>query len=191
MNLHSQKFRRPLRLILSIFQLIIDVIICIACLNLFHANQQGVRLFVAGSVVVFFKFSALYGFKYIIFRYGRRACLRSVFYAWLLSMLFACLTECRSMASITAGLAVFVPAVLAARYIFRHVISAMGIVPPQITEESITEIYTGSANASPFTLRKLRSFLDDGSAQKDKPTSREQVMEKIKDFRKRIGEHQN
>ncbi len=186
MNLHSQKFRRPLRLILSIFQLAIDILICVVCLKFFHVEKTGLLVFVAGSVVVFFKFSALYGFKYIIFRYGRRACLRSVFYAWIVSMLFAYFTECSSMGSISAGLVVFLPAVLAARYIFRHAVSAIGIVPPQITEESLTEIYTGSANASPFTLRRLKSFLD-----KDKASSREQVMERIKNFRKRIEEHKN
>lgn len=190
MNVRSQKFRRYLRLILTILQLAIDIMICFACLEFSNAESPGIQLFVTGCVIIFFAFSSLYGFQYLTFRYGIRACLRSVFYAWLVSMLFAYSSGCSAMLNISAGLAMFIPAVLAARYIVRLVISALGIVPPTLPE-NVSELFTGSVNASPFTLRKIKSFLDEDTAKKGSPISREQVMEKIKDFRKLIGEHKN
>ena len=165
MNLHSQKFRRPLRLILSIFQLAIDIIICIACLKLFRVNQPELRLFIAGSVVVFFKFSALYSFKIWTFWDEIKACSRSVLYAWLVSMIFAYFVMLSDMGNISVGLALFVPADLAARYVFRRVISALGIVPPPMPESN-SKLFEENINASPFTLRKIRKFLDEDTTKK-------------------------
>ncbi len=162
--------------------------ICFACLKFANAEPPCLRLFVTGCVIIFFAFSSLYGFQYLIFRYGVRACLRSVFYAWLVGLLFAYSSGCAAMLNISIGLAMFVPAVLVARYTVRRIISALGIVPPQVTQK-VSELFSGSKNASPFTLRKISSFLDDDAHKKGMSVSREQVMEKIKDFRKRLTEH--
>ena len=155
MTVHSQKIRKSLWLILSIFQFVIDVIICLSCLKFSHAEPPGLRLFVTGSVIIFFAFGSLYGFQYLTFRYGIRACLRSVLYAWIVSMLFAYPVGFSAMVNVSAGLALFVPAVLAARYIVRRIISMLKIVQ-QPSPENVSGLFAESINASPFTLRKVK-----------------------------------
>ena len=193
MNIHSQKFRRSVRLILSILQLVIDVAICIAYLKFSHIDSLLFQAFIVGLVVMFFSFASLYDFKVWIFWDELKACSRTVLYAWFVSMMLAYFVAPDDMMNITAGLALFVPIDLAARYVFRRVISALGLVVIDVVvcgAGSAGEIFAWNINESSFTLRKVRGFLDEDDEKRETTISGLPVLGKIRDF-KNVMERMN
>ena len=163
MNVHSQKFRKLLRIALSIIQAVIDVAVCLGCLRIGRVLVPEAEIFVAGTMFIFFLFSPLYGFKNWTFVDEAKSCLRAVLYSWLVSLFFA-YSAGYSVANISVGLAVFFPSVMAARYLFRRILAALGILNVNVLvcgSGSAGKIFAKNINASPFTLRKIRGFIDD------------------------------
>ena len=149
-------------------------------------------VFVTGTVLLFFIFSPLYSFRNWTLRQETSECLRSVFYAWLVSMLFAWSAHI-PFRGITAGLAAFVPMTLSARYLLRRLLSFLGVIQVDVIVSgagSAGTIFTRYINASPFTLRKIRGFLDDDPSKKDTEIDDIPVLGRTKDFR-RIQESMN
>ena len=186
MNVHSRKFRRSLRIILSVIQLIIDVVICFAYLKFSHVDSLSVQIFVTGSIIFFFTFASMYGFKIWTFWDETKACSRAVFYAWCVSMPFAYFVMHYGNVNISASLAIFVPADLAARYILRRVISVFGLLEIDVVvcgAGSAGEIFAWNINASSFTLRRIRGFLNEDDEKKDSTFSGLPILGKIRDFK--------
>lgn len=182
MNIHSQKFRRLLRIVLSILQAIIDIAVCFACLRIGRVTVPEAEIFVAGTMFIFFLFSPLYGFKNWTFWDETKSCLRAVLYSLVVSLLFA-YSAGYSAANISVGLAAFFPAVMAARYLFRRILAALGILNVNVLifgAGSAGKIFAKNINASPFTLRKICGFIDDDPDN----TEGGEVLGKAKDFRR-------
>ena len=158
MSIHSQKFRRLLRIMLSILQAIIDVAVCFGCLKIGRVLVPEAEIFIAGTMFIFFLFSPLYGFKNWTFRDEAKSCFIAVLYSLLLSLFFT-YSVGYPVTNTAVGLAMFFPAVIAVRYLFRQMLTASGILNVKFltfNSGGAREFFTKKINASPFKLRKIR-----------------------------------
>ena len=174
-----------MRIALSILQLLIDIIICFVCLRFYRVDKFIIQLLVISSLILFFSFSPLYGFRHWTFWDELKACVRSSFYAWCVCMLFAYSLNWRPL-RITASFALFVPCVLAARYVFRRLIAASGLYSIDVVvcgAGMAGQIFAGNINASPFTLRRITGFLDEDADTHTITLTGEPVLGKIRDFK--------
>ena len=175
---------------LSIFQAGVDIITCLLCLGVRSPIPSQAKFFIIGSVLVFFLFAPLYAFKNWTFRDEIKSCTRSVLYVWFVAMLFAW-PDKHLMLNISICLAVFIPAVGTARYLVRRMLASTGLMSINVLilgAGLAGEIIGSSINASPFTLRKLKGFIDDDPAKNGKVICDAPVMGKLKDLRKIQGD---
>ena len=148
---------------LSILQAIIDVAVCFGCLKIGRVLVPEAEIFIAGTMFIFFLFSPLYGFKNWTFRDEAKSCFIAVLYSLLVSLFFT-YSVGYPVTNTAVGLAMFFPAVIAVRYLFRQMLTASGILNVKFltfNSGGAREFFTKKINASPFKLRKIRRFSDE------------------------------
>ena len=187
--LFSPTLRHTLKFIFSVFQVIIDIILYNLCLSLMYASMTiEVRSFLTGTMTAFFLFSKLYGFRLWTFHDEIKAVLRSWVLIFLVSVLFLYVNRFGiSFVLVIFSLALFIPLTLTARYFFRRVLFAAGLLSTSVIiagAGEAGEMFAQSIAGSPFISRKVIGFIDDDDGKQGKIISGVPVLGKLKDFQR-------
>ena len=175
------------RFIFSAAQVILDALIFYFCLSLFviEASFQ-VLASLTGIVTAFYIFSSMYGFENWTFWDETKQCMRSLLYAFLVSIMFL-YAERNTIHFFRLILAfvMFLPLCLAARYVFRRILFGLGLLSTKVIilgAGNAGEIFARNIISSPFTVRKVLGFLDDDESKQGKTVSGLPVLGKLSDF---------
>lgn len=175
------------RFIFSAAQVILDALIFYFCLSLFgiEASFQ-IRASLTGIVTAFYIFSSMYGFENWTFWDETKQCMRSLLYAFLVSIMFL-YAERNTIHFFRLILAfvMFLPLCLAARYVFRRILFGLGLLSTKVIilgAGNAGEIFARNIISSPFTVRKVLGFLDDDESKQGKTVSGLPVLGKLSDF---------
>ena len=175
------------RFIFSAAQVILDALIFYFCLSLFgiEASFQ-VLASLTGIVTAFYIFSSMYGFENWTFWDETKQCMRSLLYAFLVSIMFL-YAERNTIHFFRLILAfvMFLPLCLAVRYVFRRILFGLGLLSTKVIilgAEKAGEIFARNIISSPFTVRKVLGFLDDDESKQGKTVSGLPVLGKLSDF---------
>ena len=181
------------RIIFSVTQFILDVALFNLCLSIFRINAPFETLaFLTWTVSEFFLFSSMYGFGNWTFWDETKQCMRSLLYAFLVSMLF--LYAGKSSVPIfwvMLAFGAFVPLCLAVRYVFRRVLFGLGLMSTSVIilgAGEAGEIFAKNITDSPFIARKALGFLDDDETKQGVKVSGVPVLGKLADFERVQGE---
>ena len=176
-----------MRVIFSVLQIILDIILYQLCFSFFPVELTfEVRTFLTGTMLAFFTFSSLYGFRNWTFWDETKSALNSWLSIILVSILFLYTSKINlPFMRILADITIFIPVTLTARYIFRRVFFSLGLLKKSVLilgAGSAGEIFAQSIKLSPFIARKVLGFLDDDEAKQDKTIAGIPVLGKLKDF---------
>ncbi len=173
--------------LLSCLQAVIDVVLYNLCFSFFAASISfESRAFLTGTMTAFFLFSSLYGFRNWTFWDETKSVLRSMLSILLVNALFLYTSKTDiPFVFMFAALAVFIPATLTARYFFRRIFFALGLLQKSVLilgAGSAGEIFAQSINDSPFIARKVMGFLDDDDTKQDATIAGAKVLGRLADF---------
>ena len=191
----SAGIRRALRLVLSIIQVILDIALYNLCLSVMHTHLTfEIRAFLTVIMTTFFFFSSLYGFILWTFHDEMIAVVRS----WVLIFIVSVISLYVFGFSVPfllfiAALALFIPVTLAARYLFRRIFFAIGLLSTSVIiigSGMAAEMFAENISVSPFISRKVIGFLDDDENKQNKILSGVHVLGKLKDFQRIQSEFQ-
>ena len=142
--------------------------------------------FLSGTMAAFFLFNQLYGFCNWTFWDETQAVLRAGLLIFLVSVLFLYTTKTQlPFFLLTFGIAAFLVLTLAARYIFRRVFFALGLLSTTVIilgAGKAGEIFAQSIADSPFISRKVIGFLDDDGNKQGGIISGVPVLGRLADF---------
>ena len=175
------------RFIFSAAQVILDALIFYFCLSLFGIEASfPICASLTGIVTAFYIFSSMYGFENWTFWDETKQCMRSLLYAFLVSIMFL-YAERNTIHFFRLILAfvMFLPLCLAARYVFRRILFGLGLLSTKVIilgAEKAGEIFARNIISSPFTVRKVLGFLDDDESKQGKTVSGLPVLGKLSDF---------
>ncbi|MBR0069548.1 MAG: sugar transferase [Synergistaceae bacterium] len=185
----SPKFRRALRFIFSIIQIIFDIMLFNLCLSPMYTSLTfGLCAFLTGTMAIFFFFSRLYGFILWTFHDEMTAVVRSWVFIALVSIVFLYISKFSgSFILFIALLALFIPVTLAARYLFRRILFSVGLLSTSVIivgSGMAAEMFAENISVSPFIARRVIGFLDDDESKQNKILSGVHVLGRLKDFQR-------
>ena len=185
----SSEMRRTLRFIFAIIQVIIDILIYNFCISFIPSHFTfEVRAFLIGTMITFFLFGNLYGFRLWTFHDEMNAVLHSCLFIFLVSILFMYTTKLRiPFMFVMISIALFIPLVLTARYFFRRILFSLGLLSTSVIilgAGVAGEMFAGSIKSSPFISRRAAAFLDDDEAKQGKIIAGIPVLGKLADFQR-------
>ena len=177
-----------LRVIFSVIQIILDVYLynIIFALLIDVKISFEVKAFLTGTMTAFFLFESLYFFRLWTFWDEIKAALRSGLSILLVSVLFLYTSKIKmSLFALILGIAIFIPVSLAARYIFRRLLFALGLLTTNVIilgAGKAGQIFAENIISSPFIARKVLGFLDDDESKQDNFIAGVPVLGKLQDF---------
>ncbi len=152
-----------------------------------------IRAFFAGTMLAVFFFNSLYSFQNWIFWDEIKAVLKSTALIVLVIVLYLYSQKFDlSRFMITSGILIFVPLCLLARYVFRRIFFALGLLTTNIIilgAGRTGEIFAEKIIAHPFTSCKVVGFLDDDPEKQGKIIAGFPVLGTLDDFMKVYGEY--
>ena len=186
------------RAILAFFQLAVDTCIYWLSFSLvialwFTGRAQvqftfEIRAFFTGTMLAVFWFNSLYDFKNWIFWDELKAVLKSSILIILVIVLYLYSQKFDiSRFMIAAGVLIFVPLDLGARYAFRRIFFALGLLSTNIIilgAARTGEIFAEKIASHPFTACRVIGFLDDDPAKQGKTVAGFPVLGRLDDFMK-------
>ena len=147
-----------------------------------------VKAFFTGTMLAVFWFNSLYDFKNWIFWDELKAVLKSSILIILVIVLYLYSQKFDiSRFMIAAGVLIFVPLCLGARYLFRRVFFALGLLTTNIIilgAARTGEIFAEKIASHPFTACRVIGFLDDDPEKLGKIIAGFPVLGRIEDFMK-------
>jgi FlaA1/EpsC-like NDP-sugar epimerase len=179
---------------LECVQMVLDVGIYLACLELalYFRTSASVgfsfehRVFFCGVLAVCFYFRSLYEFKTWMFWDEMREALKASFSMFLIMIVFLYALKLHlSRLVIVTSFALFVPTVLAARYLFRRLAVSFGLLKTSILiigAGKTGEMYARKVERHPFMGCRVMGFLDDDPAKIGKQIAGVFVLGKANDF---------
>ncbi|MBQ4430932.1 MAG: sugar transferase [Synergistaceae bacterium] len=181
------------KFLLSVIQLILDALLFNLCLSVFGIEASfETRAFITGTVTAFYIFSSMYGFGNWTFWDETKQCMRSLLYAFLVSILFLYARKNTiPFFGIIFAFGAFVPLCLAVRYVFRRVLFGLGLLSTSVIilgAGSAGEIFAENIISSPFIARKVLGFLDDDENKQGMTISGVPVLGRLSDFERVQGE---
>ena len=183
------QIRRTLKFFFSVLQVIIDILLYDLILSLMHTSMSfEMKAFLTGTMTAFFLFNKLYGFRLWTFHDEMNAVLHSWVLIFLVSILYLYAAKLNiPFMFVIFSMALFIPATLTARYLFRRVLFSSGLLSTSVIilgAGHAGKMFAGSIEKSPFISRKVICFLDDDDRKQGKIISRVPVMGKLKDFQR-------
>ena len=153
-----------------------------------------VRAFFTGTMLAVFYFNSLYGFKNWIVWDELKAILKSATLIILMIVLYLYSQKFdMSRFTLTAGILIFVPLCLIARYVFRRIFFALGILTTNVIilgAGRTGEIFAETISEHPFTTCKIIGFLDDDQSKQGKLISGFPVLGRLDEFERIYSEYQ-
>ena len=182
-----------LRLMFSVIQFIFDIALFNFCLSFFGIEASvETRAFLTGTVTAFYIFSSMYGFGNWTFWDETKQCMRSLLYAFLVSILFLYAAENTvPFFRIIFAFGAFIPLCLIVRYVFRRMLFRLGLLSTSVIilgAGSAGEIFAENIISSPFIARKVLGFLDDDETKQGMTISGVPVLGRLADFERVQGE---
>ena len=181
------KMRKYMRFTLAVLQAVLDI--CLYGLLLVyvsHITALEVLIFLTGTMFVCFMYSGLHGFRNWTLWNETCSVLKAGVLMLLLSVLYFYANKFSvPLFPLLAGIVIFIPVVLAARYFFRHVFFSLGLLSTSVIilgAGEAGETFAKSIVSSPFTARKVECFLDDDDAKQGELVAGVPVMGRLKDF---------
>lgn len=187
-----------IRTLLAFTQAIIDTLLywlsfsLIIYLYFSQKNMPGfnfeVRAFFTGTVLAVFYFNSLYDFKNWIVWDELKAILKSSVLVIMVIALYLYSQKYEiSRFMISMSIIIFVPLCLSARYIFRRVLFAAGLLSTNIIilgAGRTGEIFAETITSHPFTSCKVIGFLDDDPRKLGQVIAGFKVLGRLEDFEK-------
>lgn len=152
-----------------------------------------VRAFFTGTMLAVFYFNSLYDFRNWIVWDELKAILKSSALILLVIVLYL-YSQKFSMSRfiLTAGILIFVPLCLFARYAFRRIFFSLGILTTNIIilgAGRTGEIFAETINEHPFTACHIVGFLDDDESKHGKLIAGIPVLGRLDEFERIYNEH--
>ena len=187
-----------IRSILAVSQIVIDTLIYWLSFSLvivlwFTVKAQTqftfeIKAFFTGTMLAVFWFNSLYDFKNWVFWDELKAVLKSSVLIILVIVLYLYSQKFDfSRFIIAVGVLIFVPLCLLARYVFRRVFFALGLLTTNIIilgAARTGEIFAEKIADHPFTACRVIGFLDDDPAKQCKTVAGFPVLGRLEDFMK-------
>lgn len=175
------------RFLLYSLQAVIDAVLFYSCMVIMPGKMpHETRAFLTGTMLLFFMFGSMYGFRNWTFRDEMKKCLRSGLIIFLVSVLFFYTKGNRArLFSVVLGLSLFIPLDLAVRYLYRRLLFRAGLAVTSVIilgAGEAGELFAQNITKSPFTARKVLCFLDDNPAMKGRIIGSVPVLGAISEF---------
>ena len=186
------------RNILAVLQAFIDCLVCRFSFWLVIALwlsgktpgilTDDVQNFFTGTMLAVFCFNSLYSFRTWLVSDEIKTVLKSSFLILLITVLYLYSQRYDfSRFILASSIIIFIPLCVTARYIFRRVFFALGLLSNSIIVFGAGRtggIFADKIASHPFTLGKIAGFLDDDPSKKGITVSGFKVLGKIDDFEK-------
>ena len=145
-----------------------------------------VKAFFTGTMLAVFYFSSLYSFRNWILWDEIKAILKSAALILPVTVLYLYSQNFElSRFILAAGTIIFIPLCIAARYVFRRILFALGILKTNIIilgAGKTGEIFAEKIVSHPFTACRVIGFLDDDPEKQGKIFAGFPVLGKLEDF---------
>ena len=193
-----RSYKNFIRIILAVLESALDVSIYFFSFSLsvwlwFGAKTHlafnfETQVFIAGTILAVFCFNSLYSFKTWLLWDEMKAVIKSSFFVLLVTVLYLYSQKSDlSRFAVLFSMIIFVPLCVTARYIFRRLIFALGILSTDIIilgAGRTGKIFAEKITSHPFTLGKIAGFLDDDESKIGSSVAGFKVRGKLEDFGK-------
>lgn len=193
-----RNYKNFIRIILAVLESALDVSVyflsfSLAALGKTHlAFTSETQIFFAGTILAVFCFNSLYSFKTWLLWDEMKAVIKSSFFALLVAVLYLYSQKSAlSRFAVLFSMMIFAPLCVMARYVFRRIIFALGILSTDIIilgAGRTGKIFAEKITHHPFTLGKIAGFLDDDESKIGTTVAGFRVMGKLEDFEKLCAE---